>query len=844
MTINCNLFQGEIVDEFKFRKLFYFNKDNKSFWAQHPISHDLLFTSLEKITKKLVPSDDLYKKLISELQNRDDVSSLDQAVELMSSLISFIQPNCLRTKMRREFGTEFPFELKRISFKEDHFESWYPLGLLIHVTPNNSPILGVLGVIEGLLSGNVNILKLARKDGQFAAIFFHELCRLDDLQILKNYLYIGRIPSTDRNYMRDIFSIADGISAWGSEESLKNIRELAPQSSRVIEWGHKISFSYVSKLSLDDEDLYSSLAQEICQNEQMACSSPQCVFIEDASLEMLKNFAFNLSIALEKISPQFAIIKPDTAAQAEITVVSELVRLNSILGKGELITSKGNEWRLFIDLQPSLNASPLFRSLWIKPMPRNKIVSHLRPLKNYLQTAGLWAQSNEIEAISKDLFLSGVQRVRKLGEMTDSYLGEPHDGVFALQRYCQKITFSDSKSKKQFSHKNAFEEIQLKLNSQHESIMEKSDFQKLEVNASDSDLFFYSGGSSGEPKLSIFTYEDYHRQMDLAAEGLFAAGLDPKADRCMNLFYAGNLYGGFISFFSILEKLQATQFPMGASTDYEMVGKTIIDNKVNTLLGMPSYLIQLFSENRARFKEYNGIRKLYYGGEHFSVSQRDYLKSEFGVNVIRSASYGSVDAGPLGYQCIFSTGTIHHLHERLHELEVVSLEEDKLLKTGEIGRFLFTSKVRRGQKIIRYAIGDVGKIIEGDCECGRRGVRFELMGRQGDVFRIGTVFLSYQRFQKIMIDHLDFQESFQIHLHAGSTSLKEKIIIKIENHSKTNMTKELVEKLLLDQYHDLAEAVRLDKVLDFEIIIGSRDILEFTSKTGKLKNVIDHRVIK
>jgi hypothetical protein len=42
--------------------------------------------------------------------------------------------------------------------------------------------------------------------------------------------------------------------------------------------------------------------------------------------------------------------------------------------------------------------------------------------------------------------------------------------------------------------------------------------------------------------------------MELAAEGLYAAGLEPKNDRVMNLFYAGSLYGGFTSFFTILEK--------------------------------------------------------------------------------------------------------------------------------------------------------------------------------------------------------------------------------------------------------------------------------------------------
>jgi phenylacetate-coenzyme A ligase PaaK-like adenylate-forming protein len=390
-------------------------------------------------------------------------------------------------------------------------------------------------------------------------------------------------------------------------------------------------------------------------------------------------------------------------------------------------------------------------------------------------------------------------------------------------------------------NKASFEEVKIKAVTRTSTVMEKEDFQSKTVDDKYSDLFFYSGGSSGDPKLSIFTYEDYNRQMEVAAEGLYAAGLDPKIDRCMNLFYAGSLYGGFVSFFTILEKLQAVHFPMGASTDFSLVGKTIVRNRVDTLLGMPSYLIQLFRENHELFKNYQGIKKVFYGGEHFSEAQRQYLKREYKVELIRSATYGSVDAGPLGYQCTFSPGGIHHLHEKLHDLEIVDLESDKPVTPGSIGRFLYTSKVRHGQKIERYAIGDVGRLLSGVCECGRQGTRFELMGRHGDVFRIGTTFLSYQKFQKILIDTLEYEGSFQLHLYAGTGANKEKVIIKIEDKFTTPQTPESLVKIFFTHYEDLKMVVAVDLVLDFEILIIERKDLTFSASTGKLRSVIDHR---
>ena len=838
--MSANLWKGKIVSDSEFKNSFEEFADNHEFWAQAPLSHYVLFDAVSRIRGELLKKESLYKKLLLDLESREDVAS-DEVELLMQGLIDFLSIDELRKKLKRELGSEHPFELKRQDARVGHFEAWYPLGTLVHVTPNNSPLLSVLGVIEGLLSGNVNLLKLARKDSEFAAIFFEEFCKFDTTETLKNYIFIAKISSREKSYLKRFLGVADVISAWGGEESVQSIREMAPRGVRIVEWGHKISFSYITQKKKSDPEVLKKLAYEICLNEQMACSSPQCVFIEDADFEDLKKTALLLSQSLSVVSPTMKRVNPGMQEMAELTVTKEQVRLRSVKGGSLLVESPLKDWRIYVEDTPVLNSSPLFRTIWLKPMPREKMITHLRPLKTYLQTAGIAADAIEVESLTRDLFMSGVQRIRAIGEMTDSYIGEPHDGVYALERYCQRINFHDSKDSHMMKNKFSFEDLKLPVPKRSTKIMEKIDFQNQVVSDEYSDLYFYSGGSSGEPKLSVFTYEDYHRQMEVAGEGLYAAGLDPSVDRCMNLFYAGSLYGGFVSFFTILEKLNAVHFPMGASTDFKLVGKTIIKNRVDTLLGMPSYLIQLFKENHEEFKKYHGIKKIFYGGEHFSISQRDYLKKEYGVEVIRSASYGSVDAGPLAYQCEYSQGGVHHLHEKLHELEVVDLEVDKRVSDGEVGRLLFTSKVRHGQRIERYAIGDVGKILSGPCKCGRQGVRFELLGRHGDVFRIGTTFLSYQKFQKILIDKLEFVGSIQLHLYPGDGVKKELVELKIENLFNVAQTPEGLSKLLLDEYNDLDLVVNIDKVLDFKVIITEKTGLAHSSSTGKLRSVIDHR---
>lgn len=372
-------------------------------------------------------------------------------------------------------------------------------------------------------------------------------------------------------------------------------------------------------------------------------------------------------------------------------------------------------------------------------------------------------------------------------------------------------------------------------------IMTKSDFQELHPTKENSDLYFNSGGSSGDPKISIFTYEDYHRQMEVAAEGLYAAGLDPKTDLAMNLFYAGALYGGFLSFFTILEKMQCRHLPMAAHTDYKFVAESIVKNNVNTLLGMPSYLLQLFQSQESHLKQASCVKKIFYGGEHFNQSQINFFKDHFKVELIKSASYGSVDAGPLGYQCQHCTGGVHHLHNRLHNFEIVQVDQDQPVSVGEVGRLLVTTKTRNGQKIERYEIGDLGRWITEPCECGRNQERFELLGRAGDIFRIGATFLNYHSLFKSFASVVNYSSYFQIHLFPAEKLTKEKIIFKLD---KSIVTADLLTKIeqALFTVKDLNVAVKSDKTLDMQI-----DLIEFTefekSKgSGKIRNVVDHRL--
>ena len=113
--------------------------------------------------------------------------------------------------------------------------------------------------------------------------------------------------------------------------------------------------------------------------------------------------------------------------------------------------------------------------------------------------------------------------------------------------------------------------------------------------------------------------------------------------------------------------------------------------------------------------------------------------------------------------CQFCDGTIYHPLERLQSLEILAFDEDRPVRGENLGRLIFTSLRRKGQSIERYEIGDVGRWIKGPCPCGRTSPRFELLGRFGDVFRVGaTPFMNYKKFVNILSEHMNYTDEVQI----------------------------------------------------------------------------------
>ncbi|MCY0959248.1 acyl-CoA reductase [Streptomyces sp. H27-H5] len=760
----------------------------------------------------------------------------EDAAALYAELAAFLDRSALTRKLRRELGGAAPQRLNRPDAKETVYEAWAPVGLVAHIAPGNAATVAPLSVVEGLLAGNVNVLKTSGTDTLLAPHLLAELVAQDPTGALAERVIVLRFPSSRQDWLRLMCAPADAVAVWGGESAVAGVAAHVPAGCRLVEWGHKISFAYLTRDAWADGATLDALAEDICLFEQQACSSPQVVYLDTEDTGELHAFCDRLAAALAA-RPAPADQELDPAEYAELTTTEHLARLEEHLGFTRVLAAPDRTWRVMADIRPALTASPLHRSVWVKPLPRKHLMATLRPMRRYLQTAGVAGSRTDIAELSALVLAAGVTRVTPVGAMTAGYAGEPHDGVYALQRYSRRVSVQ---ADERFAATACLDDLARPVDFPRPAgpLLDKNDVRDLNrgVDRADAELYFRSGGSTGAPALSLFTYEDYDTQMRAAARGLLAAGYDPARDRTANLFYCGGMYGGFISFFSILERLGGVQMPMAAGPDHRATAEMIVAYEVDTLFGMPSYLWQLLHEEADLLRSYGGLRKIYYGGEHFTDEQRRVLTDTFGIEVVHSITYGSTDLGPLGYQCTRSTGGVHHLHADLHTLEIVEVDTDRPVAPGETGRLVFTTRARRGQHLDRYVIGDLGRALPGRCPCGSHAPRFELLGRLGEVMRVATYFLNHRRFVAIAAEHLGHAGEMQTVLTSGTT--REGITLRMERSHA--LDPDTAREAFLAAYPEVRSAVE-EKLLDFTVEAVDGAALFRTPTSGKLPAVVDRR---
>jgi phenylacetate-coenzyme A ligase PaaK-like adenylate-forming protein len=334
---------------------------------------------------------------------------------------------------------------------------------------------------------------------------------------------------------------------------------------------------------------------------------------------------------------------------------------------------------------------------------------------------------------------------------------------------------------------------------------------------------FRTGGSTGDPKFSVFATAEFRAFVKYFKRTYHAAGLRP-SDRVANLFACGSLYASFIFVNRMLEATGCLNFPFTTATEPAAVARHVKLFGINTLVGFPSWLLQVADALEA---EGVGVEKIFYAGEHLYPDERQHLARRLGARVIASAGYAAVDAGMVGYQCeAAGASTVHHLLADHAHLEILHPET---LQPADEGLVVVTNLDRRLQPVIRYNLGDMARHVPGGCACGRTAPRFELLHRGDDSLRIGFATLTYTEVQHALSGLVG-----AIQLERTREARKDRLTIRVEGASiEPNQVLDALQRAK----PDLAKLLASGYLHPLHVEVVAQ--IPRLPVSGKLKRVID-----
>ena len=262
---------------------------------------------------------------------------------------------------------------------------------------------------------------------------------------LKDFIYVFDTSSTDIQGMRTMAELSNGISVWGSDMAIEAVRGLAPTGAKLIEWGQKLGFCYISDpghAENCEQDL-EGLAKHIAFTKQLLCSSCQVIYLDTKDTQEVRKFAERFFPILQKAVDANA--SDEIGIRARDTLVAYTHRLKRYLGEEEKAadTIRGRGMSLILSSDSNLELSPMMCNVLVKPLPKEKITEVLFASRYYLQTAGLICPHSERAELTGLLVRGGLVRVTKASDMSSYFPGEAHDGEYALDRYMRIVNIQE-----------------------------------------------------------------------------------------------------------------------------------------------------------------------------------------------------------------------------------------------------------------------------------------------------------------------------------------------------------------------------------------------------------------
>ena len=375
-----------------------------------------------------------------------------------------------------------------------------------------------------------------------------------------------------------------------------------------------------------------------------------------------------------------------------------------------------------------------------------------------------------------------------------------------------------------------------------ESVTSKEDFEKLPFSEK-SDLreayplglmacpeeevvrIHSSSGTTGTPVIIPYTKKDVEDWAVMLKRCYELAGITSK-DR-IHITPGYGLWTAGIGFQAGCELLGAMAVPMGPGNTEKQL-QMMMDLKSTVLCATSSYALLLAEEIAKRgIRDKIHLTKGVIGSERWGEKMRKRIREELGIELYDIYGLTEIYGPGIGINCKYDTGM--HIFDDYLYLEIIDPETGKVKPDGEWGEIVLTTLVKEGAPLIRYRTHDLSRIIPGECPCGRKYPRIDVIaGRSDDMMKIKGVNVFPKQIEEILASFPELSSEYQIRI----SHLEGKDTMRI--YVETNGTVDF-----LDIARRIAERVK--SKIGFTPLVKVVELGVLPRSEKKSKRVIDER---
>ena len=242
-----------------------------------------------------------------------------------------------------------------------------------------------------------------------------------------------------------------------------------------------------------------------------------------------------------------------------------------------------------------------------------------------------------------------------------------------------------------------------------------------------------SSGTTGTPVIIPYTKKDLDDWANMFARCYEYAGCTP--EDVIQITPGYGLWTAGAGFQAGAERLGAMAVPMGPGNTAKQL-QFLQDFQSTVLCATSSFALLMAEEiKKNNLQDKIALKKGVIGSERWGEKMRKRISEELGIELYDIYGLTEVYGPGIGINC--KADSAMHIWSDYVYIEIVDPETGELLPDGEEGEIVLTTLQKEGAPLIRFRTHDLSRIVPGECECGSKHPRIDIItGRTDDMVKV------------------------------------------------------------------------------------------------------------